>query len=44
MGEMMLNVVENVPDEPTVMRPAAAIPLQRTGTDWLIGAGKATVG
>ena len=40
----MLNVVEKVPAEPTVTRPVAAIPLQLTGTDWLIGAGKATVG
>lgn len=44
VGELMLNVVESVPAELTVTRPAAAIPLQLTGTDWLIGAGKATVG
>lgn len=40
----MLKVVEIDPSLPTVTSPAAAIPLQLTGTDWLIGAGRATVG
>jgi hypothetical protein len=41
---MMLNVVEIVPSDATVTSPVAEIPLQLTGTDWLIGAGKSTVG
>lgn len=40
----MLKLVEIDPSEPTVTSPAAEIPLQLTGTDWLIGAGSATVG
>ena len=44
MGEMMVNDPESVPSEPVVMSPAAEIPLQLTGTDWLMGAGKLTVG
>jgi hypothetical protein len=41
---MMLNVVEIVPSVATVTSPVADIPLQLTGTDWLIGAGRSTVG
>jgi hypothetical protein len=41
---MMLNDVEIDPSPVTVTSPVAEIPLQLTGTDWLIGAGKSTVG
>ena len=41
---MMLNVVEIVPSDATVTSPVAEIGLQLTGTAWLIGAGRATVG
>jgi hypothetical protein len=40
----MVNDVAKVPLEVVVMSPAAEIPLHPTGTAWLIGAGKATVG
>jgi hypothetical protein len=39
-----VNEVANVPFDVVVMSPAAEIPLHPTGTAWLIGAGKATVG
>ena len=41
---MMLNVVEIVPSAATVTSPVAEMPLQLTGTAWLIGAGRSTVG
>lgn len=44
VGERMLKVVVKVPAEPTVTSPVAETPLQLTGTDWLTGAGNATVG
>ena len=41
---MMVKLVERVPLEVVVMSPATEIPLHPTGTDWLIGAPKLTVG
>jgi hypothetical protein len=44
VGETIVNVVESVPPEVVVASPATLIPLQLTGTVWLMGAGKLTVG
>lgn len=44
VGEMMLKVVEMLPSAATVTSPVTEIPLQLTGTDWLTGAGRETVG
>jgi hypothetical protein len=41
---MMLKVVEMLPSAATVTSPVTEIPLQLTGTDWLTGAGRETVG
>ena len=44
VGERMENVVDNVPVPVVVMSALAEIPLHETATDWLTGAGRATVG
>jgi hypothetical protein len=41
---MMVKVVDSVPSDAVCTSPPAEIPLQLTGTDWLIGAGRLTVG
>src|ERR1700722_1527927 len=41
---MMVAEPEIVPSVPTVMRLATLMPVHETGTSWLTGAGRATVG
>jgi hypothetical protein len=41
---MIVKVVESDPPAVVVASPVTLIPLQLTGTDWLMGAGKLTVG
>jgi hypothetical protein len=44
VGETIVNVVESDPPAVVVASPVTLIPLQLTGTLWLMGAGKLTVG